>query len=60
MLTGGWNGSDLGEIIKYDSVAKKWIPVEELKQARNAHATSVLPLSMVKVFVLVNHFTMFL
>ena len=50
MLTGGWNGSDLGEIIKYDSVAKKWIPVEELKQARNAHATSVLPLSMVKGF----------
>ena len=51
MLTGGANGrSKLGGIIKYNAFADKWIPVGELKQARNVHATSVLPLSMVKGF----------
>ena len=51
MLSGGWDGrSYLAEIIKYNAFADKWIPVGELKQARNAHATSVLPLSMVKSF----------
>ena len=50
MLSGGWDGSDLGEIIKYNAFADKWIPVGKLKVARNYHATSVLPISEVKGF----------
>ena len=50
MLTGRWDRSDLGEIIKYNAFADKWIPVGELKVARRWHATSVLPLSKVEGF----------
>ena len=50
MLSGGWNGGEIGEIIKYNAFADKWIPVGELKQARDFHASSVLPLSKVEGF----------
>ena len=50
MLTGGYNGSYLGDIVKYNALVDKWIPVGELKVARSFHATSVLPLSKVEGF----------
>ena len=50
ILTGGSNVDYLAEIIKYNAIANKWIPVGELKVARSYHATSVLPLSKVEGF----------
>ena len=51
MLTGGAGAERfIGEIMKYNAFADKWIPVGELKKPRFGHATSVLPLSKVKGF----------
>ena len=51
MLTGGGGAERfIGEIMKYNAFADKWIPVAELKQRKNYHATSVIPLSKVEGF----------
>ena len=42
VFTGGWGGSDLKDILQYNTASHTWEEVGQMKEARYLHAVGVL------------------